>query len=159
MRRSLWVLLLALVASLALTGIVMARHAPAGLVVTDILRGTLTRSLDYNQGGIEVETEGPVDVVTLEATFEKGGGSAGWHHHPGPVFVVVRTGTVSVWNESCRMRTYSAGDTFFDRGPRHSMLVKNESATEDATVNGTFIVPVGAAPLSIPDRHRCGMRD
>jgi hypothetical protein len=37
------------------------------------------------------------------------------------------------------------------------MLVKNESATVDATLYATFIVPVGATPLTITTEHRCGI--
>lgn len=156
MRRPLWMVMLAVVASLAIVGTTLARHAPGGLVVDSVTRGTLAEDVDFKLGDIEVETEGPVDVVVLEATFLKNGGSAGWHIHPGAVFVVIRSGTLSVWDEHCKMTTYSPGETFFEAGPRHPMLVKNEG-TVDATVYGTFIVPVGATPLSVPARHRCGV--
>ena len=55
------------------------------------------------------------------------------------------------------MTTYSQGSAFFEAGPRHSMLVKNESATVAATVYGTFLVPVGAAPLTVTTEHLCGI--
>lgn len=42
-------------------------------------------------------------------------------------------------------------------GPEASMLVKNESATTDAVVIGTFIVPPGASPLTITTAHLCGL--
>ena len=151
-------LLLAVIASLTIVGTTLARHAPAGLIVDSVTRGTLAEEIDFKLRGIEVETDGPVDVVALEATFLKNGGSAGWHIHPGAVFVIVTSGTLSVWDAHCNKTTYSAGETFFEAGPRHPMLVKNEG-TEDATVKGTFIVPVGATPLSEPSRHRCGIRD
>jgi quercetin dioxygenase-like cupin family protein len=160
MKKSLWVSLLAVVASLAIAGSVLAVHPPGGVVITDIQRGTLSETVqshNLGQGGVNVKTRGPVDVVTAEITFEKGGGSAGWHTHPGPVFVVMRSGTLSVWDEHCVKKTYSQGSTFFEIGPGHSMLVKNESTTEDATLYATFIVPVGAAPLTVTTEHRCGI--
>lgn len=156
MRRPLWMLLLAVVASLMLVGTTLARHVPVGLVIDSVTRGTLAEEVDFKLGGIEVETGGAVDVVVVEATFLKNGGSAGWHVHPGAVFVVIRSGTLSVWDEHCNKTTYSPGETFFEAGPRHSMLVKNQG-TEDATVYATFVVPVGATPLSVPARHRCGV--
>ncbi len=159
MRRPLWILLLALVASLAIAGSVLAVHAPGGVVITDIQRGTLAMAVDSHnlgQGGVNVKTRGPVDVVTAEITFPAGV-SAGWHTHPGPVFVVMRTGTLSVWDENCVKTTYSAGSVLFEPGPKHSMLVKNESATVAVTTYATFVVPVGAAPLTITTEHRCGI--
>ncbi len=163
MRRPLWFLPLALVASVAVAGTVLAAHAAlVGPVLNDGQRGTLTARVDYERDGIEIETDGPVDVVVQEITFAKktatsAGASAGWHSHPGPVFVVVRSGTLSVWDKSCVKKTYSQGQTFFEAGPKRAILVKNESATADATVYATFIVPVGAAPLRIGASHRCGL--
>jgi hypothetical protein len=57
------------------------------------------------------------------------------------------------------MTTYSPGDVFFEEGPNHSKLVKNESPTEDVTLYATFIVPVGAAPLTVPEPHLCDMEE
>ena len=159
MRRSLWVALFASIALLAGGVSVAARHAPSGLVVTAIQRGTLAEKVRYDRDNLQLRTRGPVDVVTLEASFERNGGSAGWHTHPGAVFVVIRQGTLSVWDEHCQKKTYSAGQTFFEEGPFHPMLVKNESTTTDALVYGTFIVPVGAAPLSRPNAHRCDVEE
>ncbi len=160
MRNKLWISLLLAIASVGFAGSVLAVHAPGGVVVTDIARGTLAtavQSHNLGQRGINVKTRGPVDVVTAEVTFLKGGGSAGWHSHPGPVFVVIRSGTLSVWDEHCVKTTYSQGSVLFEEGPRHSMLVKNESETVDAMVYGTFLVPVGAAPLTVTTEHLCGI--
>ena len=153
--------IVALLGSLLVTasGVAEADHAPAGLVVTDLERGTLARGVRSTVGGITVRTRGPADIVTVEGTFQRGGGSAGWHSHPGPVFVIVRSGTLTVWDENCRGRRYSQGDAFFEEGPHHSMLVKNESPTEDVEFYATFIVPVGANPLTVPNPHRCGLEE
>jgi quercetin dioxygenase-like cupin family protein len=154
--------LLALIASLAVAATALADHAPGGVIITDIQRGTLAtavQSHNLGQNGVNVKTRGPVDVATAEVTFEKGGGSAGWHTHPGPVFVVIRSGTLSVWDEDCMKTTYSAGSVLFETGPGHTLLVKNESETDDATVYGTFIVPVGADPLTVTTEHLCGIEE
>ena len=160
MRKQLWISLLAAIAVLAIAATALAVHAPGGVVINDIQRGTLAEAVqshNLGQNGVNVKTRGPVDVVTAEITFLKGGGSAGWHTHPGPVFVVMRTGTLSVWDEHCNKTTYSAGSVLFEIGPGHSMLVKNESPTVDATLYATFIVPVGAAPLTVTTEHLCGI--
>ncbi len=57
----------------------------------------------------------------------------------------------------CQKTVYGVGETFFEMGPEESMLVKNEDPDIDAVVVGTFIVPVGAAPLTITTEHLCGI--
>lgn len=162
MRRSWLVALLTVFASLAVVGTVLATHNPTVTnVTTASARGTLAEEVKFHLGDIKVQTKGPVDIVVAEVTFAKGspGATAGWHSHPGAVFVVIRSGTLAVWDENCVKTTYSTGTSFFEPGPDHSMLVKNESATTDALVYATFIVPVGAAPLRIGRPHRCGLAE
>jgi quercetin dioxygenase-like cupin family protein len=157
MKRSLWVTLAALLASFAIAGAVFATHAPGGVSAVTLARGTLAANVKVNVGDTKIQTKGPVDIATLQVTFAKGGGSAGWHFHPGPVFVVIQSGELSVWTEDCVKNTYGVGETFFEMGPEASMLVKNESPTTDAVVIGTFVVPVGATPLTITSEHLCGI--
>ena len=159
MRRSLWLTLLGVAVLLAVAGTALAHHAPGGLTVVVLARGTLAEKVKVNVGDVKIKTKDAVDVVTLEATFARGGGSAGWHVHPGPGFVNVRSGEISVWNEDCEKTVYGAGETFFEAGPKSSNLVKNEDPDTDAVVVGTFIVPVGATPLTIPTKHRCGIEE
>ena len=157
MKRSWWVTLVAVTASLAVAGTVFATHIPGTTSATLLARGTLAEKVKVNVGDIKIQTKGPVDVATLQVTFNKGGGSAGWHIHPGPVFVVIQSGELSVWDEDCVRNTYGVGETFFEMGPEASMLVKNEDPDTDAVVIGTFIVPVGATPLTITTEHLCGL--
>lgn len=159
MKRRWFVLLLALLGSSLFAGNALANHLPVVTnVTTAIARGTLAEEVRYNLDGIKIQTKNPVDVATLEVTFAPGA-SAGWHFHPGPVFVVIREGTLSVWNEDCVKTTYSPGSTFFEAGRAESLLVKNESATTTVRVYGTFIVPVGAAPLRTGSPHLCGIEE
>ena len=157
MRRSLWLTLFGIAASLTITVSALAHHAPGGTTAVLLARGTLAEKVKVNVGDIKIMTKDAVDVATLQVTFARAGGSAGWHIHPGPVFVVVKSGEISVWNEDCEKTVYGAGETFFEMGPEESMLVKNEDPDTDAVVVGTFIVPVGAAPLTVPTEHLCGI--
>jgi quercetin dioxygenase-like cupin family protein len=158
MRRSLWLApLLGIAASLSVAGTSFATHAPGGTTAVVLARGTLAEKAKVNVGGVKIQTKGPVDVVTMQVTFAAGGGSAGWHIHPGPGFVVVKSGEISVWNEKCQKTVYGPGESFFEGGPEESNLVKNEDPDTDAVVFGTFFVPVGAAPLTIPTQHLCGI--
>ena len=159
MRRRWFVLLLAIFGSSLFAGNALASHLPAvPNVTTSIARGTLAEKVWYNLDGIKVQTKQSVDVATLEVTFAPGA-SAGWHFHPGPVFVVIREGTLSVWDEDCVKNEYSPGEVFFEAGRAESLLVKNESATTTVRVYGTFIVPEGATPLRTGSAHLCGMEE
>ncbi len=157
MRRSFALVLLAIGASVAVAGTVLATHPPGGTTPVLLARGTLAEPVKVNVGDTKIQTKGAVDIATVQVTFAKGGGSAGWHIHPGPVFVVVKSGEISVWTEDCERTVYGVGETFFEMGPEASMLVKNEDPDTDAVVVGTFVVPVGAAPLTITTEHLCGI--
>jgi quercetin dioxygenase-like cupin family protein len=158
-RRSWLFALLAFVASFALVGTVLANHLPANHNITTIVaRGTIADTFKYNLGDIKVQSKGPVDVVVADVTFPVLA-SAGWHNHPGPVFVIVKTGTLSVWTASCVKHTYTTGQSFFEPGPESSLLVKNESATVPVTVSATFIVPPGTMALRTGTAHLCGIEE
>jgi quercetin dioxygenase-like cupin family protein len=158
-RRSWLFALLAFVASFVLVGTVLANHLPTNHNITTIVaHGTIADSFKYNLGDIKVQSKGPVDVFVVDVSFPALA-SAGWHNHPGPVFVVVKTGTLSVWNTSCEKHTYSVGQSFFEPGPESSLLVKNESATTPATVSATFIVPPGTTALRTGTAHLCGIEE
>jgi len=157
MKRTRVFVLLAFVASFTLVGTVLANHLPVNHnISTVVARGTLADSFKYNLGDIKVQSKGPVDIVVLDVSFAALA-SAGWHNHPGPVFVVVKTGTLSVWTASCEKHTYGPGTSFFEPGPESSLLVKNESATVAVTVSATFIVPPGTTALRTGTAHLCGI--
>ena len=150
---------LAVFASFAVVGTVLATHLPTNHNITTVLaRGTLAGPVKYNVDDIKVQTKAAVDVVTADVTFGPLA-SAGWHKHPGPVFVVVQSGTISVWDESCVKHEYTVGDSFFEPGPAASLLVKNESATTAVHLYATFIVPVGTTVLRIGTAHLCGIEE
>ena len=93
--------------------------------------------------GISLRTRGPVDVATVHVTFQPGG-STGWHVHPGPALVTVKTGQLTLHRaKGCRTRTFGAGQTFLELGPADVNLTRNETGTVTETVV-TFLLPVGA---------------
>jgi quercetin dioxygenase-like cupin family protein len=91
-----------------------------------------------------IKTSGPSDIHVLQNRIAPGG-SFGWHSHPGPSFVIVRSGTATVYfgaDRTCTPHRYGAGSGFVDKG-LDVHLVRNEGKVDLVTVVVSF-VPKGA---------------
>ena len=91
-----------------------------------------------------IDTKGASDVWVLENRIVPGG-SFGWHSHPGPSIVVVKSGALTVYrgdDATCTPEVIPAGSGFVEAGDIH--LVRNEGSV-DTVVYVTSIVPRGAA--------------
>ena len=143
------ILAAALVAALiALPGEPATATPPSGIAAAQLLaRGTIAHASHVGVAGVKLATRGPVDVATVHVTFQAGG-STGWHVHPGPALVTVKTGQLTLHRaKGCRSRTFSAGQTFLEFGPRDVNLTRNETGGVTETVV-TFLLPVGA-PITV----------
>ncbi len=85
------------------------------------------------------------------------GGHTGWHTHPGPAVVLVKSGQVSFYEEDCTFRTYSAGQAFMDKGPGHVNIGRNESHSENLEIWATYfdVPPGGAFRIDVPNPGNC----
>ena len=89
------------------------------------------------------------------------GGHTGWHSHPGPGVVLVKAGVVTFYQVSgevgeCTSRTYSAGQAFFDGGPGHVQIARNEGSENNEVWVTYFDVPPGGAfRIDAPDPGNC----
>ena len=91
-----------------------------------------------------IDTKGATDVHVIENVISPGG-SFGWHSHPGPSIVVVKSGTLTLYrgdDPTCTPTTVQAGSGFIDDGG-DVHLVRNEGNV-DTVVYVTSIVPHGA---------------
>jgi hypothetical protein len=111
---------------------------------TDIDTGNAT---DFWQ--VRISAKGATDVHILENVIAPGG-SFGWHSHPGPSLVTVKSGTLSVYHGSdCTTPEDFGpgspnGSTFVDQG--HDLhMVRNNSTTDVADVYVVSFVPAGFA--------------
>ena len=109
--------------------------------------GTL-RSFDTSgkigRWAAKMNIKGVSDVHVLSNTIAPGG-SFGWHSHPGPSFVLVKSGTATFYmgaDPKCRPHRVRAGSGFVDKG-RAVHIVRNEGTDELVTVVVSF-VPRGA---------------
>ena len=134
------------VAVTAVFGAVVTAIALAnpGTSTTTILapRSTLSESIQANDNRIKFQTKDPTDLVTQQVTFAPGA-TSGWHHHPGVILVLVKSGTVTVHDENCQTTTYAAGQAFIEGGTE-PMMVSNEGSDTAVDV-ATQVAPAGSA--------------
>jgi len=88
------------------------------------------------------------------------GGHTGWHSHPGPVVVLIKSGQMSFYDSedpTCTVRTYSAGQAFIDKGQGHVHIARNESQSENLELWATYfdVPPGGAFRIDAPNPGNC----
>ena len=91
-----------------------------------------------------IRTKGESDLHVLENTIVQGG-SFGWHSHPGPSLVIVKTGALTLYrgdDPTCTPQVVEAGSGFVDNGG-DVHLVRNEGSIA-TVVYVTSLVPRGA---------------
>lgn len=89
------------------------------------------------------------DVIVQQIIFGPDG-NFGWHSHPGPVVVVVKSGALTFYDgddPTCTPRTYTAGQVFVDSGQGHVHYARNLSQVDNLELWATYFdVPAGASP-------------
>ena len=88
------------------------------------------------------------------------GGHTGWHSHPGPVVVLIKSGQMSFYDSedpTCSVRTYSAGEAFIDSGQGHVHIARNEGSVNLELWATYFDVPAGGAfRINADSTGNCG---
>ena len=154
MRKLRWLVFAGILAAGALGGFTL-RSAwatpPAGLTPT-LLAGPV--ALDEINivsqtptHGIMIKTRGEWESRVVHFKIVPGG-HFGWHSHPGPVFVTVTTGTLTLYHadDPTTPVHYPAGMGFVDYGDTH--FAGNAAATGDVQVVAFFLTPKGS-PIRI----------
>jgi quercetin dioxygenase-like cupin family protein len=107
-------------------------------VKTDIDPGTPTEFWKAR-----IKTKGISDLHVLQNTIAPGG-TFGWHSHPGPSLVIVKSGTATFYlaaDPTCTPHVVPAGSGFVDQG--HDVhVVRNEGSVDLVTVV-VSLVPAG----------------
>jgi quercetin dioxygenase-like cupin family protein len=153
-RRATWLLALGFAFPI-LVGAALATPGVGVLSGTVHARGTLPEDIVVNsKSGVHLKTKGSADLVTQQIVLA-GGGTTGWHSHPGPVLVTIKRGAVRVIyadDASCQGTVYEAGDSFVDRGDEVVHIARNVSATDEVEFWATYIVPgVPAGPFRLDE--------
>jgi hypothetical protein len=93
---------------------------------------------------VEVKSKPALDLAVQSIVFEPGTHS-GWHSHPGPVFILVKTGEMTFYESDdpyCTPVRRKAGEGFLDVGD-HAHIARNES-DQPAENIVTYFAPPGA---------------
>lgn len=102
-----------------------------------------------DQGSQKILQKQNVQEMAVQKIVLSPGGQTGWHSHPGPVIVLVKTGALSFYDgedPNCVARVYSAGAAFIDQGQGHVHYAANESASDDLELWAVYFdVPPGGA--------------
>ena len=93
---------------------------------------------------VTLHMKGATDVLQADLVFQPGG-TTGWHFHPGPVVVVIKSGALTEIHSNGCMTVHPAGSAFFeDPDEVHNVVNQSGVVTE---VYATFLSPAGTQPL------------
>ena len=129
--------------AIVVCSVVAWAQAPMGVGALLLARGTYepfkveTEVVDF-----EAKARWPLDVVVRQHDYVAGG-TTGWHTHPGPVFITVKTGQLTFYDvddPTCTPTIVSEGEGYVDDG--HGHIARNESGMP-ATDVSVILAPVG----------------
>jgi quercetin dioxygenase-like cupin family protein len=111
-------------------------------------RSTLSDDVQLNDERIKFQTKDPTDLMMQQVTFPPLG-TSGWHHHPGVILVLVKSGQVVVHDANCQTRTYGPNQAFVEHGTA-PLMVSNPSTVDPAVDLAAQVAPQGS-PFRIED--------
>ena len=153
MRKTRMVLLVAAVTASLGGGVAWATSGGSVAAVTQA-RGTLSPHFKLKLR----DSSQAADAVVQQVTFAPGGFS-GWHTHPGPAIVIVKSGQITFYeadDPSCTGTTYVAGQVVVDEGYGNVHFARNEGATSTELWITFLDVPPGASPrIDAPNPGNC----
>jgi quercetin dioxygenase-like cupin family protein len=148
----------------AASGVALATPASGVLSAPVLARGAFTEPVDIKfkisgaHGREVINVKSAADTVVQQIVLAADG-QTGWHTHHGPVVVVVKSGTVTFFDEhkgSCTTKTYGPGQSFVDPGQGNAHLVRNTGGGTAELWATYFDVPKGEGPrIDAPDPGVC----
>lgn len=137
-------LLIAAIALLpVMAGIALATPGIGIVNAPVVARGTHAEELNvHSRAGVKLKTKSSVDFVTQQIVIAPGG-TTGWHSHPGPVLVTIKSGEMTLvyaHDTSCEGQVYKAGESFVDRGDEFVHTALNRGAV-NLEFWATYLVP------------------
>ena len=93
--------------------------------------------------GLILHIRGDNELVLVEVTLPPGT-STGWHFHPGPLLVSVRSGRLTRYGSDCRSHTHQPGDLFVEPPGEDNVHNGFNDGSEPVVLLVTYVVPTGA---------------
>jgi quercetin dioxygenase-like cupin family protein len=134
--------------SVALAALCVGLSARAQETVSPLQIIPLAQGLSTDRH-VELKVKGPNDVLQALLVFQPGA-DTGWHIHPGPVVVIVKSGAITEQKRNGCLVVHPAGSVFFEQKDEVHRAINHTGTV--AEVYATFISPSGAPPLiPVPD--------
>jgi quercetin dioxygenase-like cupin family protein len=112
----------------------------SGVTGTVLARGTIADQ-------VRLKTDGATEFVVRQITIQPGG-STGWHYHPGTLLAVVKKGTLTRTDASCRSVSYLPGQSLVEPSGAHHIHIGRNLGVEPVELYVTYVEPIGS-PLSV----------
>jgi quercetin dioxygenase-like cupin family protein len=150
---------LLLISSLATAGVVYGT-AGSGITTTMIVQGNFGDiNVKTNFGGhkVDIDTKGDSDLYVVSNVIAPGG-HTGWHTHPGPSLITVKSGTITAYNANdptCSPTVYTTGDGFIDPGDGSVHLLRNEGTVPAETIAVQLVPDGGIRRIDEPAPDSC----
>ena len=149
-RKLKWLFVVAVVGVTAYAAGAVLATPPSGLTNVPLARGT-----NVSDGTIPLQVG--TDVAMAQITVDPGG-SSGWHSHPGGAIIVVKTGTLTVYESvgsQCQATTYSAGQAFIERPGEVDQVVNTGTIPYVLLVTFPRVPQGTSARTDEPDPGNC----
>jgi Cupin domain len=98
----------------------------------------------FDQFDVELKSHDNTDIEVSNQIGAPNGSTGGWHYHPGPVLVLIKSGVATLYDADglgCTVRTFPAGSTFIEGTNPHTL--RNEGAVP-LEITAVFFVPAGS---------------
>jgi quercetin dioxygenase-like cupin family protein len=140
--------------ALAILGVVVAVAAGAALATTPLFFSATQHARGTVEGHFKIkmqDSSSPGDAAIVQIT-QAVGGHSGWHAHPGPAIVIVKSGELTIEQaKDCSSRTYTTGQAAIEPAG-HVHIARNTGTTTLELWVAFLDVPVGAsARIDAPD--------
>ncbi len=160
MKKSVATAVLAALGALALAAAALATMG-TGVTSTTFATGNVDDidvGVKTGDWKLKLDTKGASTLAVSESRVAPGG-HFGWHSHPGPSLVIVKSGTSTVYygdDPECAPDRHEAGTAYVDPGDGRVHIARNESVTEDLVIWVIRLTPQGAAPrIDQPNPGNC----
>jgi len=132
---------------------------PSGVTTTPIATGrfgAIDTQIKTGAWKAKLKTKGASDLHVLQNTIAPGG-TFGWHSHPGPSLVIVKSGTATLYladDSTCTPHVVPAGSGFVDSGG-DVHVVRNEGSVDLVTVVASLVPADAARRIDEPSPRNC----